>query len=172
MKKRVHLVYESLEDYSDEEAKVSSASSDDTDSTLAFTADELEAYRQRVEESLFEVQGQYDKHILTVASASLALSIGYVRTLPDGSDLQLPYILVITWCVWLGCIGAVVTSFFTSQLSHQYILRRLERDEYKYEHSDNVWATFTRYANLVGYGLFIAGGIMFLIVASHNIPLR
>ena len=132
---------------------------------------EIENYRQRVEDSLFEVIGQQDKYLLTLSSALIAATIGFASTLsgPGRAGVAQIGLLYVAWWLWFSCIVFVLFSFASSQFAHQRILKSIENGKFHQRVASSCWATLVTAFNILGFVCFIAAGVLFLVTATINI---
>lgn len=115
---------------------------------------------------------EYDKNILQLASALLALSISFIKDLIKPHDVQHYYSLYISWSAFGIAIIAVVMSFQFSIAAHK---RHLQRIDAYYLNANktaltevSVWDRLLTFTNYVAGCSFFAGVCCTIYFVSRN----
>ena len=77
---------------------------------------EVMPYREHLWDSLFSSYAEFDRAILTLSSALLALSIAFVKDIVPIEQISLPGLLVASWILF----GVSILSTLTSFISHSF----------------------------------------------------
>ena len=121
---------------------------------------------------------QYDKAVLTFASAGLGFSIGFLKDFVPIKTADHPWLLYGSWVFFVLAVGATIASFL---ISDQALEKQKDLAEKYYWHGDeeafnrfNPWRLATQCANVAsGASLFIAMASTAFFVyfnLSRNMP--
>ncbi|MCA9030842.1 MAG: hypothetical protein KDA66_08545 [Planctomycetaceae bacterium] len=130
---------------------------------------------QRTREDLLKRQlsnnENFDRSILTLSSAGLALSITFMRSITSHDWFVC---LVFSWIGFVTAIIVTIVSYLTSQKG---ISKQLELAERYYLRGNadalterNFWAEWTDRLALISASAFVAGILLLLLFFSLNLP--
>jgi hypothetical protein len=139
---------------------------------------DYEAYSSYVsvldERELSNIQS-YDKSILTVSSAGIALSIVLLQLMVTELGVELSYIWMIksSWACFLIAIGLTIVSFQIANKSIDEARSMAERFYLKGEHGarneKNFWANVNVCSSWLSGGSLLIAMILIIIFAFQNI---
>ncbi|MGA2266779.1 MAG: hypothetical protein ABSH10_10185 [Phycisphaerae bacterium] len=148
---------------------------------LEFKRMQLEVYMKHREVLISGELSQslsYDKHILTLASGGLGLSIIFMHDIATRPVCWSFCFLIITWlCLTLSILSTLV-SFLTSQEAYRRQCNAWDEEMRNLEQKDsteplsNPYTTWTGRLNIVSMILFILGVVSFIIFAAGNVQIQ
>ena len=118
----------------------------------------------------------YDKHILTLASGGLALSVVFLQHVAPNPVCWTFTFIILAWLAMTLCILSTLLSFLLSQAAYRQArddadeaMRTLEGHEPPVK--PNLCSTWTNRLNWCSMIFFVSGVISFLIFAAGNLKL-
>ena len=114
----------------------------------------------------------YDKAVLTLSTAALGFSVGFLKDFVPIAAAKWPNTLYLSWYALAGALIATILSYFASQRAITLQIKRAE--DYYDRGSDDalprtISAVATDYLNYLSGGLFIAGIVLTTAFVSQNI---
>ncbi len=133
-----------------------------------------DSYRQYVEEiSKRQLSNNeaFDKAILTLSSAGLALSLTFFKFVVPVHEAKCIYIIEIAWFLFLAAIISTMISYVTSQralkLELEYAERYYLEGNEEYESKNNPASNLTEILNIFS-GIFFLGAIISVVYFVTN----
>jgi hypothetical protein len=115
---------------------------------------------------------QFDKHILTLSSAFLSLSIAFLKYLFPQIIILKKEFLIISWALFSTSILTTLISFLASQNAYKRQIQITEdyyiRQDEKALIAKNHWSTFTLLLNYCSALFFILAVVMTVYFVSIN----
>lgn len=115
----------------------------------------------------------FDRSILTLSSAALALSVTFMR---GGSTHHYFYLLILAW---VGFVSSIVVTICSCLFSQVGISRQLElAKEYYRENKEesltakNWCAELTDWSAYISASAFVTGIVLLLVYFSNNLPIN
>jgi hypothetical protein len=122
--------------------------------------DPIPAYRNALTQAFYTVQDSYDKTLIALSSASVALSITFMKDILACGTQLATWLLKIAWICWAMCFVFVLVSYWTSYFDLKKTLERVNT----IEANDEAVATNQQLGTSAGgwtQGLTVAGGILY-----------
>lgn len=133
------------------------------------TYEQVVEARDKLAETDFKLGEAYDKHLLTLASGALGLTLLFVEKI--ASDPSWKFFLVASWVTFAACILSCLIAMHLSQLA----IRReaeINEDSFQYPPSeydgDNAYIPIVMNLNRAALVLFILGVALFILFAALN----
>lgn len=140
-----------------------------------------EEYRRKLLENLRDVihtrelsnSENYDKAILSLATAFLGFSIAFIKDIVPLDSAQLRALLPISWCLLALAVVATIGSFLTSQIALGRTLSDAEAyyldQKEEYQDRPNPWSNWTQRLVLIAGSCFVSAVIATILFASINL---
>ena len=139
--------------------------------TQPYTEETTEAFsrfRSELQESLLRQQGAFDRAVLKLAAAGLALTVTLTAALASNHrHLTNRWSLVLAWAFLAGSIASVLISFITSQIEAQRRIDAVDDDDYE-RAAETRSTRLTRRLNYFSGAALIAGGVFLAVFITIN----
>jgi hypothetical protein len=129
----------------------------------------LREYRASLVACLNEMQGAYDKAVMTLSGSALGISFVFIRDVIGPGQIIEPKFLIISWLSWAVAISSILISFFTSGKALRKAIDDTDADTIHLTFSKNWWSKATRIFNFLGGLTFLLGVFFLVIFVSLNI---
>jgi hypothetical protein len=94
-------------------------------SSSSTVKDYRKEYWEKLVEAALKAQRDWDKTIITLASASLGISITFSDSILGSGEKTALFLCLLAWVSWSLSLIGILFSFWTSYLSHRYGLKWL-----------------------------------------------
>lgn len=115
---------------------------------------------------------QFDKHVLTLSSAFLSLSVAAIKYLFPQAIILKKEILIMSWMLFSASILSTLISFLSSQNAYKRQIQITEdyyiRQDEKALGAKNKWSTFTTILNYCSILFFIIAVVTTIYFVSIN----
>jgi ABC-type Fe3+ transport system permease subunit len=116
-----------------------------------------------------QIASSYDKHLLTLASGALALSIGFVEKVAPH-----PVWTVLLFAAWAAFGLCILANLLAILFAQESITRHAVLNRCRYEQEpgsfsdDNPWERRVGYANWTSLLLFVVGVLLMIVFSGIN----
>jgi len=130
----------------------------------------MDDYRRHLYEALHAASRDYDQAILTLAAATLALSVTFAHDITPTPAAGTRTILLAAWAVLVVSMVAIVASFLTSQRLLRRTIDDLDRTEDAKPAAPGRMAVATELLNWLAGGALVVGLVLLGCYALANTP--
>lgn len=140
-----------------------------------YTQAEYEQYKQSIDNLAQLSQDSWDKHVLSLSSAGIGLSLLVLKDVAGGGRDYIT-LMIVAWALWGIAILISLLSFVSATKNFEKISRRISLQDWKTAPEgffvDIASTSFldkcTGFCNVLGLICFIAAVICFIIYTSLN----
>lgn len=122
--------------------------------------DPIPAYRNTLTQAFYTVQDSYDKTLIALSSASVAVSITFMKDILACGTQLAAWLVKMAWICWAMCFVLVLVSYWTSYFDLKRTIERVNT----IEANDEAVAANQQLGTSAGgwtQGLAVAGGIFY-----------
>ena len=95
--------------------------------------EEFKDYRNGLVETQRKLNESYDKLIITLAGGSLALSITFLKDIIGSSEINLPYLLLIAWGLFIVSLASILCEILFGIKAHKKAIQQIDNDTIRKE---------------------------------------
>ena len=136
----------------------------------------FESYRDEINKRQLSNSESFDKAMLSLSSAGLALSLSFIKFIVPLDKIEQTFFLYTTWCLFGLTIILTITSLLVSQKALENTLKYAEKyyldDNPKYFNKKDKWNGATNWLNRVPAITFILAIISVIIFTTQNFQIN
>src|SRR3972149_7557542 len=117
----------------------------------------MDEYRNYLIASKQSSQNTLDKHLISLSSGSLGLSIIFINNIVKDNPIYCKELLTISWILFSMTILLVLISFFSSIYSFSKAISQTDSQKIHDEEPGGAWNIFTKILNVINIVFFILG---------------
>lgn len=138
--------------------------------TTTIDAEAMASYRKHLIESRKKAQENYDSTILKLSGGALGISFAFLKNVVGPAPYQFTEVLLGAWICWGASLAVVIFSFLMSSSALSHAISQVDLGVVPGKPGG--WrSTATEYSNYFGGILFVAGIMLTVFFAYHNMEI-
>lgn len=131
--------------------------------------DSNNTYRDSLLSAEQKISESYDKTLITLSGGALGLTITFIKEIVGPSEIVCANYALIAWVSWAVSLSCLLFALLLGVYAFRHARENLDANKLNVQNPGGFYSSATRFLNIVGGILFIAGVVYFVYFSYLNL---